>query len=176
MRGCPGRHFHRDKIPIASRLYEHNPMNQPDKQIRLFSLKEHHESTSCDTSPRTAQQGRRISGHLKHFPLEDHPEYVALSYNWGDAKKTSFIAVDGFSFEVTANLFAVLEVLMGLKELRGRPLWIDAICINQKDDKEKNLQVPLMGRIYSRATDVFAWIGPEADGSADVLGALDEYG
>lgn len=161
-------------------LFQHKPLEQPDKQIRLFFLEEHYEPTSCDPSsnksPTTTELKRRICGRVQNFSLEDHPKYVALSYTWGDAKDTGQIVVDGALFEVTANLLAVLEVLVGLKELRGRPLWIDAICINQNDKDEKNSQVPLMGSIYSRATEVFAWIGPEADGSADALGALDEYG
>ncbi|KAK8187935.1 heterokaryon incompatibility protein-domain-containing protein, partial [Phyllosticta capitalensis] len=161
-------------------LFQHKPLEQPDKQIRLFFLEKHPEPTSCDPSssksPTTTEQKRCISGRVQDFSLEDHPEYVALSYTWGDAKDTGQIVVDGALFEVRANLLAVLEVLVGLEELRGRPLWIDAICINQNDKDEKNSQVPLMGCIYSRATEVFAWIGPEADGSAEVLGALDEYG
>ncbi|KAK8207084.1 heterokaryon incompatibility protein-domain-containing protein [Phyllosticta capitalensis] len=161
-------------------LFQHKPLEQPDKQIRLFFLEKHPEPTSCDPSssksPTTTEQKRCISGRVQDFSLEDHPEYVALSYTWGDAKDTGQIVVNGALFTVTANLLAVLEVLVGLKELRGRPLWIDAICINQNDKDEKNSQVPLMGCIYSRATEVFAWIGPESDGSADMLGALDEFG
>jgi hypothetical protein len=36
--------------------------------------------------------------------------------------------------------------------------WIDAICINQNDDIEKGHQVNNMRRIYSNATDVWAWL------------------
>jgi len=42
-----------------------------------------------------------------------------------------------------------------------RILWIDAICINQDDNDDKNYQVPLMGTIYTRATVVDIWLGPE---------------
>jgi Heterokaryon incompatibility protein (HET) len=44
------------------------------------------------------------------------------------------------------------------KELRDpledRVFWIDAICINQEDDKEKSRQVPMMAQIYSEAANV----------------------
>jgi hypothetical protein len=40
-------------------------------------------------------------------------------------------------------------------------LWIDAICINQKDMDEKSTQVSMMGRIYSQTQKVIIWLGPE---------------
>ena len=40
-------------------------------------------------------------------------------------------------------------------------LWIDAMCINQDDEKEKSKQVAKMAEIYSRAKDVLMWLGKE---------------
>lgn len=42
-------------------------------------------------------------------------------------------------------------------------LWADAICINQRDDVEKSLQVAQMGRVYSAAESVIVWLGEEED-------------
>lgn len=39
------------------------------------------------------------------------------------------------------------------------PLWIDALCINQYNDSERNHQVAQMGAIYSRAVCVQVWLG-----------------
>ena len=36
--------------------------------------------------------------------------------------------------------------------------WVDAICINQEDIKEKTYQVCLMGQIYSDASLVISWV------------------
>ncbi len=38
-------------------------------------------------------------------------------------------------------------------------LWVDAVCINQADLKERGSQVQLMRRIYSSAETVLAWLG-----------------
>ncbi|KAK4212080.1 heterokaryon incompatibility protein-domain-containing protein [Rhypophila decipiens] len=48
---------------------------------------------------------------------------------------------------------------------KSRTLWIDAICINQNDVTEKNIQLPLMGRIYSESTRVVAYLGAESGDS-----------
>ena len=38
-------------------------------------------------------------------------------------------------------------------------IWIDAICIDQTNQRERNLQVNLMGEIYHRARAVVVWLG-----------------
>lgn len=53
-------------------------------------------------------------------------------------------------------------------------LWIDQLCINQSDSDEKAVQVGLMSQIYSRAERVLVWLGPEADGSDEVMDVLAE--
>jgi hypothetical protein len=50
-----------------------------------------------------------------------------------------------------------------------RRIWIDALCIDQSSIDEKNRQVALMGKIYSAASSVLLWLGPEQDRSALAL-------
>ena len=52
------------------------------------------------------------------------------------------------------------------------PLWIDQICINQEDATEKSCQVQIMGSIYSSADTTYAWLGPAADSSDEVMKAF----
>ncbi|KAI1326194.1 heterokaryon incompatibility protein-domain-containing protein [Xylariaceae sp. FL0255] len=47
----------------------------------------------------------------------------------------------------------------GIKNL----LWVDAICINQRDDVEKTAQVRIMREIYARAKRTVIWLGREGD-------------
>lgn len=51
-------------------------------------------------------------------------------------------------------------------------LWIDALCINQHDHREKSDQVGRMGTIFSSAKVVLAWIGLSRDDSDDALRIL----
>jgi Heterokaryon incompatibility protein (HET) len=44
---------------------------------------------------------------------------------------------------------------------REQYFWIDAVCINQRDNEEKKRQVKLMTRIYEKASRVIVWLsGP----------------
>ncbi|KAK4183909.1 heterokaryon incompatibility protein-domain-containing protein [Podospora australis] len=97
--------------------------------------------------------------HLHHRPLDAAGDYTCLSYAWGDPEPVRSVRLNGRHFNVRDNLFAALLRLRDLD--KPRRLWIDAICINQDDVKERESQVLLMQDIYSNATDVIAWIGED---------------
>jgi hypothetical protein len=46
---------------------------------------------------------------------------------------------------------------------------VDAVCINQESDDEKNQQVPMMSEIYSEAINVCIWLGEEKDNSPSAI-------
>jgi hypothetical protein len=74
----------------------------------------------------------------------------------------------GFDSEALLLLSYSSFALRRLREARESPLWIDAICINQKDNAEKATQIPLMGDIYSQTEQVIIWLGySEAERAAD---------
>lgn len=104
-----------------------------------------------------------------HTTLAESPNYQALSYMWGDATHTKTIAVDDIHVEVRENLWSALWHIREHDRLNNtlsnRTLWIDALCVNQSDVGERNHQVRLMSQIYSRASEVVVWLGPEADHS-----------
>jgi len=113
----------------------------------------------------------RITGRLRTWSLDNHPEYQALSYTWGNSIYKDDvhqrqnqdlgdleIRLDGHAHFVPRNLY---EALLCLRKVDApRCLWIDAICINQNDVEEQNHQVGLMRHIYTEAISVIAWLGP----------------
>jgi hypothetical protein len=103
----------------------------------------------------------RVCCTLKHVSLINPPEYVALSYCWGDASITKEIMIDGVPVQVGSNLESALRLLV-YYYLR---IWVDAIYINQQDMAERSQQLLWMGSIYRRAERVAAWIGEEASDS-----------
>ncbi|KAL8375654.1 hypothetical protein RB595_006981 [Gaeumannomyces hyphopodioides] len=85
--------------------------------------------------------------------------YEALSYTWGDTSAApQHILVNGGVLPVTANLHCALVHLRQSKH--DRVLWIDAICIDQENHRERTHQVDLMKRIYGQAERVLIWLGP----------------
>ncbi|KAF2753755.1 HET-domain-containing protein [Pseudovirgaria hyperparasitica] len=106
---------------------------------------------------------------VSEVDLDAEPIFEALSYTWDQdhawdnepepesERKRKPILCNGQSCEVTMNLYHALT------EFRRRkmysPIWIDQICINQKDDQEKNLQLGLMAEIYRSAVRVIVWLG-----------------
>ncbi|KAJ4992474.1 heterokaryon incompatibility protein [Stagonosporopsis vannaccii] len=56
-----------------------------------------------------------------------------------------------------------LSNVIGYDELPNTPIWIEAICINQKDEGEKGSQIPFMNTIYRKASMVWMWMGLSED-------------
>jgi hypothetical protein len=111
--------------------------------------------------------------------LPSDTRYRALSYCWGNPNVTKPITVDGVEFRATVNLEAALRQLraddFAQRHIRGddaTPLWIDSICINQRDINERSLQVQQMKIIYSMASEVVVWLGEAADGSDEAFDML----
>jgi hypothetical protein len=82
--------------------------------------------------------------------------YDALSYTWatedGDANKTGRIHCPDGVIAITENCDAALRQLR--LPTTPRQLWVDAICIDQGNTKERNHQVGLMGDIFKLASTV----------------------
>ncbi|KAL9036475.1 MAG: hypothetical protein Q9180_004280, partial [Flavoplaca navasiana] len=107
--------------------------------------------------------------------INDPPSYEALSYAWGSNDLSNVIFVDTKneqeSLAITENLHSALQHLR--KTSSPRTLWVDAACINQRDDEERSQQVARMADIYRSAAKVLIWLGPEADNSALAIKALE---
>ncbi|EEU43827.1 uncharacterized protein NECHADRAFT_98494 [Fusarium vanettenii 77-13-4] len=87
--------------------------------------------------------------------------YEALSYAWGDSTVSEHIMVNDRPWAVTQNLATALRYLR--YETKKRSLWVDATCINQRDDDEKNRVVGMMSYIYETAEQVLAFLGQGPD-------------
>lgn len=82
-------------------------------------------------------------------------DFVALSYTWGDPAHKADILVNGTAVAVRTNLEAALRTLRHKRPIvEGMLVWVDAICINQGDMKERESEVKRMRTIYKSAYDV----------------------
>jgi hypothetical protein len=102
-----------------------------------------------------------IRCHLQQHDLRRKPKFEALSYVWGDPTNPTDIICCGEMMPVGRNLDAALRKLRS--PLNQRVLWVDALCINQKDPVEQASQVEMMDYIYSRAEQVLVWLGEERE-------------
>ncbi|KAL7919896.1 heterokaryon incompatibility domain-containing protein [Trichoderma austrokoningii] len=104
------------------------------------------------------EKGSPIKCSLQHGSLRSKElGFEALSYVWGIPTPANDIVCDNRKRKVGRNLYNALERLR-LPDT-DRVLWIDALCINQGDNKEKTQQVRIMGEIYTRARRVLIWLG-----------------
>ncbi|KAI1452516.1 heterokaryon incompatibility protein-domain-containing protein [Annulohypoxylon moriforme] len=86
------------------------------------------------------------------------PSYIALSYVWGAELPTFEIIVNDKITTIRENLYIFL-----LHCTHDSLLWIDALCIDQQDNRERSQQVQFMGNIYKRSQMVWTWLGPARD-------------
>lgn len=107
---------------------------------------------------------------LASKPEEQTPPYEALSYVWGSHEDPEFVHISGNRFAVTQNLFEALTYLR-LPD-SNRTLWIDAICINQCNEAEKEVQIQQMHHVYGNAREVIAWIGPADTGTHEIFDSI----
>jgi hypothetical protein len=127
-------------------------------------------------------------GQLDIYPLDKAPLFTALSYTWGcpfsdpnyeldDVADTAAVnsqyvsdrnipvRCNGASLFVTRTSKEAMDHIKSSLDRHGplfgntSHLWVDAICINQKDLDERAAQVKIMGRIFSTANGVMVWLG-----------------
>jgi hypothetical protein len=84
--------------------------------------------------------------------------YEALSYVWGSEDTPASLFISGYQLPITQNLCAALGCLQ--HSSTPRVLWVDAVCIDQNNESEKQQQIQLMAEIYAKASHVIVWLGP----------------
>jgi hypothetical protein len=112
--------------------------------------------------------------HLDKSPshgLENSVQYAAISYAWGEIKlrPVKTILLNGRIFEIESEnrwlASGNLQLLCRQRNLPSLDLWIDAICIDQKEQGEKGPQVQNMHVVYRHASGIIVWLGVPAQDS-----------
>lgn len=103
--------------------------------------------------------------------------YHALSYTWGlNLLQESINVVDPIdgsikSLPITKSLCSALRHLRD--PIQARWLWVDGVCIDQSNPKERAHQVSQMRLVYSAAERVIIWLGDFASDDPDDTTAHD---
>lgn len=96
-----------------------------------------------------------IDFSLESFTLADSPPYIAASHTWSENvfdSQRPFVSTFG-----GRGLRTVINRLYP----DVRHCWIDTLCIDQNDERDKIAQIPLMGQIFGRAIAVLIFISTE---------------
>jgi hypothetical protein len=159
-----------------TRLLTLLPGNEEDRAIRC-TLK--HATLKIETArdiqywrlqeSLSRSKAKRLVRRLSRF---GQPAYEALSYCWGSDEAYDSIDINGHQVSVGRNLWMALHHLRYPAGGKKRALWVDAICVNQRDLAERSAQVAVMYAIYNRASEVIIWLGEEYDESDYALEAI----
>lgn len=131
-------------IPKSRYIYQRI---KKDKTIRLFTL-----------LPSLEKQAR-LEGWLRELPISSEANYKALSYTWGKGEPTEKLYIYDKVLPITPHLATALRVIRGTD--RPLSIWVDQMCINQRDAAERSKQVRYMQDIYQRADEVLVYLGPD---------------
>ncbi|EHK48138.1 hypothetical protein TRIATDRAFT_24482, partial [Trichoderma atroviride IMI 206040] len=124
--------------------YRYKPLDHDRPTIRLLRI---HQGS-----------GDELTCNLFEALLHhDLIQYEALSYTWGASATPKNVTVDEQKLAITANLHLVLISLR--RPDTDRILWIDAICIDQSNKRERSHQVAQMSDIYKQADCVLFFLG-----------------
>ncbi|KAM5342070.1 hypothetical protein ACJ41O_015101 [Fusarium nematophilum] len=163
---CLNGTFTQRHAPSTPHTPIYHPLNPAAQGIRLLKIEGTDESSSHILSsldddrtqlinffegfiPSLRTPKSLLKCKLETFKLGETPEYRAISYTRGAPEPAGFIEVDGRMVSVQPNLLAALARLH--RDYWFDYIWVDALCINQGDDDEKDHQVPIMNRIYKHA-------------------------
>ena len=139
---APDEAFHYDNLPADG------------QQFRLLGL-----------GPRN-KHGAISSLQLETFGIDNAPPFFAISYVWNNPERVVPMTCNNQRLMITNSLGRAMEKLVPWS--RGTYLWADAICINRDNIAERNHQVTLMGKIYSRASKVLAHLEDNSSAEDDL--------
>ncbi len=144
---------------LPGETYEYSPL-PGERHIRILQLKQpsvlglRDSTIKCDLL--TVSLDKPI---LSFF-------YRAISYSWDGQSFDRYILCGGRRLAITQNCEVILRQMLKQSRLF---IWIDAICIDQGSEAEKEVQIPLMTEIYGRAHTVNIWLGLPSQGTGLVF-------
>ena len=154
-------------IPVNSSAVEH-----------CSTIHCHLEHVPIDGILRSEPRGLEDAGSSNSEEAPTWGHFTALSYEWGPLEPKQTIFVDEQPLQITVNLWRALHAVRqsffhllfrGYDSDPSRAenfgefrLWVDAICINQSNIDERNLQVPRMRHIYAAACFVYCYLTPSS--------------
>ncbi len=129
-------------VALYGDMYEYQLIDV-EKEIRLLRVQKVKNKTTLS---------------LETFDVDLAPGYSALSYTSGDSEMTQVVHLDGKTHLITHTLMRALRDVLQPSD-KERYFWVDQICLDQRDLRERNHYVTRIKNVYANAVTVVAWIG-----------------
>ncbi|CAG9975229.1 unnamed protein product [Clonostachys byssicola] len=118
-----------------------------------------------DVRTRGAGSKPEFEGSFRFISLSDRPlpDFTAVSYCWNDWSKFKESELERIQFpgyqslSLSPTLWHLFNSLQ--QNSPNFTVWIDFLCINQKNKDERESQVQQMNKVYSFAKNVLLWLG-----------------
>lgn len=149
-------------IPRGETKFKHDPLPDTARYIRLLQVLDNNYSMTI-----------KIRCVMTTWSITNAPPYHAISYTWGDPRSNTNILVNNQAMSVRTNCEFVLKQAYSYQ--KGHYYWVDSICVNQEDGKEKGMQVSIMDSIYKKAAHMLACVGNHADDSRFLFQMLEQF-
>ncbi|KAF2995060.1 hypothetical protein E8E13_001872 [Curvularia kusanoi] len=150
--------------------YQYTPLKT--NQIRLLKLHPGQPGSQIECTIKAVDLLACDDFNSENTNDKDWEWFHAVSYAWGKGARSVKIKCNGLVAYISQTL---ADALQTFREKDDLILWIDALCINQNDIRERAAQVKLMDLIYFKARRVRIWLGrdDEADAVHSAEGAAD---
>lgn len=159
---------------LGGEIFVYPPFQDATKQIRLLHVRSDTKDVDINCTLKVYPLSQLESDCLNEKPT---PAYRAISYTWEGQSPSESIFVNGVNVLVTRNCrqalwqahlhqAAVSDEDRAAVDDDIMPVFVDAVCIDQKNPQEKGAQVQLMGRIFADAYETLislVWDGEEND-------------
>jgi hypothetical protein len=140
--------------------YVYSPLQHENDEIRLLRLSSNNDG--------------ELEGSLVTVSLSHLPEFIALSYTWGDRTNPEKMIVNGGWVTIRRNLAAALRNPLLREKINStntKAIWVDSLCINQQDLSERGFQVQRMRQVYMQGR-TYVWLGEGDASSRAAIGLL----
>jgi hypothetical protein len=162
---------------LTSRRYKYEPLDPRKKEIRVIVVSPEGPGEHAGYVPVVTG----IRGFVRIVSLDAEPKndasYSAISYTWerNVRMKKLPIGAGKQTLDVPESVYDMLMYFATHRLSRKfGALWIDQICINQKDSKEKASQVRIMDQIYKKAFRTRIWLGFPGEDSDLAFGFVEQ--
>ena len=150
---------------------ETNQSIEPDKSYPMYEYRKFDDLSGKEVRLIELQQGNGGEPLWCRFFFKDLTEvrngsggYQAVSYAW--SKNMEFNCRLYCKASSSRGTTSVLPITQRVQHLLRRfrlpsedvVLWIDALCLNQEDPREKHYLISQMGDVYQKATRVRVWL------------------